>query len=102
MDCELENGEIVTGHCPNTGSMKSLLDENNFVYLLKNDDPKKKLKYGCKFMKLSSGALVCIDTHLPNKIVYDGILEGKIDELSKLDEFVSVEREKNMDVRILK
>ena len=33
--------EIVTAHCPNTGSMKGLLDEDNEVYLLPNNDPKK-------------------------------------------------------------
>ena len=38
------NKETVTAHCPNTGSMKGLLDEGNEVYLLKNDDPKKKIK----------------------------------------------------------
>jgi len=38
--------EIVTAHCPNTGSMKGLLDEGNDVYLLPNNDPKRKLKYG--------------------------------------------------------
>ena len=30
------NKEIVTAHCPNTGSMKGLLDEGNDVYLLPN------------------------------------------------------------------
>ena len=39
------NKTIVTAHCPNTGSMKGLLDKGNDVYLLKNDDPKRKLKY---------------------------------------------------------
>ena len=28
--------EIVTAHCPNTGSMKGLLEEGNEVYLLPN------------------------------------------------------------------
>ena len=32
--------EIVTAHCPNTGSMKGLLDEGNEVFISKNDDPK--------------------------------------------------------------
>ena len=31
--------EIVTAHCPNTGSMKGLLDEGNEVYISKNDNP---------------------------------------------------------------
>ena len=29
-------------HCPNTGSMKGLLDKGNDVYLLPNNDPKAK------------------------------------------------------------
>ena len=37
MDVRINNG-IVTAHCPNTGSMKELLDKGNEVYLLKNDD----------------------------------------------------------------
>ena len=36
--------EIVTAHCPNTGSMKGLLEEGNEVYLLPNNNPKRKLK----------------------------------------------------------
>ena len=35
-DVKLSN-EIVTAHCPNTGSMKGLLDEGNEVYLLPNN-----------------------------------------------------------------
>ena len=39
------NKNIVTAHCPNTGSMKGLLDRNNDVWISKNDNPKRKLKY---------------------------------------------------------
>ena len=45
------NKEIVTAHCPNTGSMKGLLDEGNDFYVLKNNDPKRKLKYGLEIIK---------------------------------------------------
>ncbi len=45
VDVKLDN-ETVTAHCPNTGSMKGLLDEGNEVHLFKHDDPKRKLKYG--------------------------------------------------------
>ena len=44
------NKEIVTAHCPNTGSMKGLLDKGNDVFLLKHDDPKRKLKYGLEMI----------------------------------------------------
>ena len=46
------NKEVVTAHCPNTGSMKGLLDKGNQVYLLKNDNPKRKLKMVLKFLKV--------------------------------------------------
>jgi len=39
------NNETVTAHCPNTGSMEGLLNEGNIVYISKNDNPKRKLKY---------------------------------------------------------
>mgnify|MGYP003329640834 CR=1 FL=1 len=39
------NKEVVIAHCPNTGSMKGLLDKNNQVWISKNDNPKRKLKY---------------------------------------------------------
>ena len=52
------NNKIVTAHCPNTGSMKGLLDEGNDVYILKNDDPKRKLKYGLEIIKVKKNSLV--------------------------------------------
>ena len=39
------NKEIITAHCPNTGSMMGLLEKDNDVWVSKNDDPKRKLKY---------------------------------------------------------
>ena len=55
--------EIVTAHCPNTGSMKGLLDEGNEVYLLPNNDPKRKLKFGLEIIK-SRKNLVGVNTCL--------------------------------------
>ena len=62
------NKEVVTAHCPNTGSMTGLLDEGNEVYLLKNDNPKRKLKYGLELIKANNN-LVGVNTHMANKIV---------------------------------
>ena len=74
------NKEIVTAHCPNTGSMKGLLDEDNDVYLLKNDDPKRKLKYGLEIIKAQKN-LVGVNTHMANKIVNHGLKNNLIKEL---------------------
>ena len=78
------NKEIVTAHCPNTGSMKGLLDEGNDVYLLKNDDPKRKLKYGLEIIKAKKN-LVGVNTHMANKIVNHGLQNNLIKELKDID-----------------
>ena len=76
--------EIVTAHCPNTGSMKGLLDEGNEVYLLPNNDPKRKLKYGLEIIK-SRKNLVGVNTHLANRIVEHGLKNNLINELKNND-----------------
>ena len=78
------NNKIVTAHCPNTGSMKGLLQEGNEVYLHKNDDPKRKLKYGLEIIKVKTN-LVGINTHMANKIVYHGLTNNLIKELKNND-----------------
>ena len=50
--------EIVTAHCPNTGSMKGLLDKGNEVYVSKNDDPKRKLKYTLEIVKVKKNLTI--------------------------------------------
>ena len=75
------NKEIITAHCPNTGSMKGLLEEGNEVYLLKHDDPKRKLKYGLEIIKAKKN-LVGVNTHMANKIVHHGLKNNLIKELT--------------------
>ena len=76
--------DIVTAHCPNTGSMKGLLDEGNEVYLLPNNDPKRKLKYGLEIIK-SRKNLVGVNTHIANRIVEHGLNNNLINELKNND-----------------
>ena len=78
------NKQIVTAHCPNTGSMKGLLKEGNEVFLLKHDDPKRKLKYGLEIIKVGKN-LVGVNTHLANKIVNHGLNNNLIKELKNND-----------------
>ena len=82
------NKEIVTAHCPNTGSMKGLLDEGNEVYLFKHDDPKRKLKYGLEIIKAKKN-LVGVNTHRANKIVHHGLSNNLIKELKNNDKINS-------------
>ena len=78
-DVQLDK-EIVTAHCPNTGSMQGLLDSGNEVYLLPNNDPKRKLKYGLEIIK-SRNNLVGVNTHMANKIAHHALKNNLIKEL---------------------
>jgi len=76
--------EIVIAHCPNTGSMKGLLDEANDVYISKSDDPKRKLKYTLEIIKVKKN-LVGVNTHFANKIAYHALSNNLIKEISNND-----------------
>jgi sugar fermentation stimulation protein A len=76
--------EIVVAHCPNTGSMKGLLNEENEVYVSKNDDPKRKLKYTLEIIKVKKN-LVGVNTHFANKIAFHGLSNNLIKEVANND-----------------
>ncbi len=78
------NKEIVVAHCPNTGSMKGLLEEGNEVLISKNDDPKRKLKYTLEIIKIKKN-LVGVNTHFANKIAHHGLSNNLISELKNND-----------------
>ena len=76
--------KIVTAHCPNTGSMQGLLTEGNEVYLLPNNDPKRKLKYGLEIIKTRKN-LVGVNTHMANRIAQHALENNLIKELKNSD-----------------
>jgi sugar fermentation stimulation protein A len=76
--------EIITAHCPNTGSMKGLLDEGNEVYVSKNDNPKRKLKYTLEIIKVKKN-LIGVNTHFANKIALHGLSNNLVKEVTNND-----------------
>ena len=82
-DVKLAN-EVVTAHCPNTGSMKGLLDKGNDVFLLPNNNPKRKLKYGLEIIKTRKN-LVGVNTHMANRIAQHALENNLIKELKNCD-----------------
>ena len=78
------NNKVVVAHCPNTGSMEGLLDEGNEVFISKNDDPKRKLKYTLEIIKVKDN-LVGVNTHFANKIAYHGLSNNLVKEVSNND-----------------
>ena len=83
VDIKVDN-KTVTAHCPNTGSMMGLLDETNEVFITKNDDPKRKLKYTLEIIKVKKN-LVGVNTHFANKIAFHGLSNNLIKEVANND-----------------
>jgi len=78
------NQETIVAHCPNTGSMMGLLDEGNDVFVSKNDNPKRKLKYTLEIIKVKKN-LVGVNTHFANKIAFHGLSNNLIKEVINND-----------------
>ena len=81
------NKEIIIAHCPNTGSMMGLLNENNDAWVLKNEDPKRKLKYTLQILKTSKN-VIGVNTHLANKLVDEGLQNNTLLKFKNLDKIV--------------
>ena len=77
------NNKLITAHCPNTGSMLGLLNQKNEVWVSKNDNPKRKLKYTLEMIK-SNKKIIGVNTHRANRIVEHG-LHNKL-----IKEFISI------------
>ena len=84
-DIELESGEIITAHCPNSGSMKSCANPGWKVMLSESDNPKRKYKYTWEMVH-NGKCWIGINTIIPNIITEEAIKNGTISELSGYDE----------------
>ena len=82
VDVKVKN-KIITAHCPNTGSMSGLLDENNKVWLSKSNNPNRKLKYTLEIIEVKKSK-VGVNTHSTNKIVLHALQNNLIDEFSNI------------------
>jgi len=74
------NNQVITAHCPNTGSMFGLLKKGNKVWVSKSNNPNRKLKYTLEIIE-DQKIKVGINTHSSNKIVYHALKNNLIKEL---------------------
>ena len=84
VDVKIGNN-IVTAHCPNTGSMQGLLIKNNKVLLSKSNNPNRKLKYTLEIIE-DKKSKVGVNTHSANKIIHYALKNNLIQELQNISE----------------
>ena len=85
-DIALQNGEVVTAHCPNSGSMKGYKEEGLRVWLSESDNPKRKLKYTWELVEDAEGEKVMVHAARANALVKEAIENGTISQLQGYEE----------------
>ena len=79
------NNQVITAHCPNTGSMYGLLKAGNKVWISKSDNPNRKLKYTLEIIE-DKNTKVGVNTHSTNKIVHHALKNNLINEFKNIIE----------------
>jgi sugar fermentation stimulation protein A len=82
-DIEFE-GQTITAHCPNTGSMMNLKEKGLPCLFSTNNDPKRKLKHTLQMVKAPK-SWVGVNTSLPNKLVTELFLENSLQHWKNFD-----------------
>ncbi len=85
----LEDGQKVVAHCANTGAMLGLNEEGITTWLLRNNDPNRKLKWSWELCQNNS-TFIGVNTHNPNKIIEEALNKNMIPQL---ENFISFKRE---------
>ena len=67
-DIELDRGEVITAHCPNTGPMTGICIPGSLVQVSNSDNPKRKLPYTWEMIQINS-TWVGTNTAIPNRVI---------------------------------
>ena len=115
-DVILPDGQQITVHCPNTGSMKNCQEPGADIWLSESPNPKRKYRYTWELITTSRGHTIGINTSRANDLVEQAIIDGKIvpltgyeqlrrevkygDENSRIDIFMSAENRADCYVEV--
>lgn len=88
-DAILHDGREVMAHCPNPGSMLSLVEPEAEIWLSPARNPKRKLRYSWELVR-ARDALVGINTSRANAIVAEALTAKAVEAVSAYE---SIRRE---------
>ncbi len=80
-DVELDGGQVITAHTPNTGRMIGCSDPGRPVWLSRHDRPGRKYPYTLEMIAMPT-ALVGVNTMVPNRLVAEAARRGLLPELA--------------------
>jgi sugar fermentation stimulation protein A len=82
-DIELETGEVITAHCPNTGPMTGVSALGSRVMVSRSDRPDRKLPYTWEMIEVHDNEPTWVGTNtaLPNQVTKRALEQYLIPEL---------------------
>lgn len=80
-DVELEDGSVITVHCPNTGRMTTCAEPGWRVALSDSNNPKRKYRYTWELVH-NGTCWICVNTGRANQIGAEAVSSGIIPDLS--------------------
>lgn len=102
-DVRLEDGEIITAHCPNTGTMLSCSAPGSRVCLSHSDNPKRKYPFTLEMIQVGK-TWVGVNTARTNGLVVEAIEKGQIAEFGEIYEVkreIKTSSHTRLDLRIM-
>ncbi|BBR41150.1 sugar fermentation stimulation protein [Aeromonas veronii] len=81
-DVQLDNGEVITIHCANTGAMTGCAEPGTRVWYSTSDNPKRKLPNSWEIAESSAGHFICVNTARANQIARELIEQEAIAPLA--------------------
>lgn len=90
-DVILADGTPATVHCPNTGSMKSCGEPGQKVWLSSSANKSRKYPLTWEYTETAKG-LIGINTHLPNRLVKEALLQRTLPEFEEISNWQSEQK----------
>ncbi|KJG16749.1 DNA/RNA nuclease SfsA [Photobacterium angustum] len=81
-DIELDNSDVRTIHCANTGAMTGCAETGSTVWYSTSDNPKRKYPNSWELTQTLSNDWICVNTAQANRLVEEAIKNDVIDELT--------------------
>lgn len=81
-DIELDNSDVRTIHCANTGAMTGCAEPGNTVWYSTSDNPKRKYPNSWELTQTLGNDWICVNTAQANRLVEEAIKNDVIDELT--------------------
>lgn len=80
-DIELDNGEIRTIHCANTGAMTGCATPGDTLWYSTSDNPKRKYPNSWEITQTQQGHFIVVNTAKANTLVVEAINHQRVKEL---------------------